>query len=90
MKCFDILGNEDFLRVLRSQFGSSGVQMGPFAYSGQGIDCTFHPDCKDIVHKEIRRGRILLLEDPVVFSLGVKSQKSNLVIMKKCIVKIFQ
>ena len=54
------------------------------------IECTFHSDCKEMIQSQIRRGRVLLLEQVGVFSMGVVPAKSNLVIMEKCIKKVLK
>jgi hypothetical protein len=54
------------------------------------IDCTLHSNCKALVQKRIRKGRILHLKDPAVFSIGMHSTKSSLVAMDKCIINVYK
>ena len=37
---------------------------------GETILANMHPSCRDIVIKQVRRGRILILKDVAMFSLG--------------------
>ena len=54
------------------------------------IDCTFHSDCKPKMQKEVRKGCVLFLENVAVYCLGMQPNKSNLIVMDKCIKKVIK
>ena len=60
---------------------------------GSQILASMHPKCNDIVIKQVRRGRILILKDVSMFSIGgtgsFKSKNYVLVVMDHCIEKVF-
>ena len=61
--------------------------------NGQQILASLHPTCRDIVMKQVRRGRIMILKDVAMFSLGGsgsfnKFKNYVLVVMDHCIEKV--
>lgn len=49
------------------------------------ISCTFHSDCKPILQKKIRRGKVIQVKNAGVFCVGMQSSESCLVVMASCI-----
>lgn len=60
--------------------------------SGQQIMASLHPSCREIVIKQVRRGRILLLKEVAMFSCGGsggnKFKNVILVVMDHCIERV--
>ena len=57
--------------------------------AGDIIQASFHPTCRDIVVKQVRKGRIIIMQDVAMYSVGggagMKSKNYNLVVMGDCI-----
>ena len=53
------------------------------------IQASFHPSCRDIVVKQVRKGRIMILQDVAMFSMGgsagMKNKNYVLIVMGDCI-----
>lgn len=63
----------------------SDVQYGKPNHEVQQSDtlicASFHSDCKDMMQKKIRKGKVLVIEKAVVYSLGMHSSQSSLVVL---------
>ena len=60
---------------------------------GQQILASMHPSCRDIVIKQVRRGRIIILKEVAMFSLGGsgafnKFKNYVLVVMDHCVERV--
>ena len=60
---------------------------------GDQILSSMHPSCRDIVIKQVRRGRIMILKDVAMFSLGGsgafnKFKNFVLVVMDHCVERV--
>ena len=53
------------------------------------IQASFHPSCRDMMVKQVRKGKILILKDVAIFSMGgstgLKSKNYVLIVMGECI-----
>ena len=56
------------------------------------IQASFHPSCRDIVVKQVRKGRIMILKEVAMFSMGgsagMKNKNYVLIVMNECIVQV--
>ena len=53
------------------------------------IQASFHPSCRDIMVKQVRKGKILIMKDVAIFSMGsntgLKGKNYVLIVMGECI-----
>ena len=72
------------------QVTCADIQFGFVPKEETVIQVTFHSDCKSLMQKKVRKGKIVHLKNAAVYSLGMQASMSNLVVMAECVANVIR